>query len=205
MAQGISQEDSFAPDNNLGFFGKDKARLLVFGLFFLGLFIISIGAGLFFFKTSNSEDIEIISSEEPGKLESQVVVHIDGAVVKPGVYSLPADSRVNDLVSFAGGLTSDADRSKINLAAKLADGQKLYIAKAGESVSAVGTVAGTTSGPININSATQIELESLSGIGPVTANKIVASRPYSDSSELLTRKVVGKSVYEKIKDLITVY
>jgi competence protein ComEA len=125
----------------------------------------------------------------------------------PGVYKLVSDSRVSDAVTSAGGLTDEADTKRINLAAKLVDGQKLYIGKLGESVSQNigGQIAGVSEGQININTSTQKELESLPGIGPVTAGKIIASRPYSDVGELLSRKVVGKSVYEKIRDLIATY
>ncbi|MDZ4209575.1 MAG: ComEA family DNA-binding protein [Candidatus Curtissbacteria bacterium] len=121
---------------------------------------------------------------------------------------MPANTRVDDAIKAAGGLSPDADSTRINLAAKVSDGQKLYIQRVGESVSqsvsgSVGQVAGESVSQININTASESELDKLPGIGPVTAQKIIASRPYSSPEELLSKKVVSSSVYEKIKDLIS--
>ena len=91
----------------------------------------------------------------------------------------------------------------------MADGQKVYVPKIGESVSqsvggSVGQIAGeSVSQLVNINVASESELDKLPGIGPVTAQKIISSRPYSSLEDLLTKKVVSQSTYEKIKDLIS--
>ena len=165
---------------------------------------MALGGGLLVFKNSPSDDIQIISSDS-NLAASGVVVHVDGAVGSPGVYSLGPEARVMDAVTAAGGLTADADGSRINLAAKVADGQKIYIPASGEVTSDKGQVTSQNASLININTASQSQLESLPAIGPVTAQKIIASRPYSSLEDLLTKKVVGSSTFEKIKDLISVY
>jgi len=106
---------------------------------------------------------------------------------------------------MAGGLSGNADQSKINLAAKITDGQKIYVFAQGENTgttSIKGITSITGSDLININTASESELDKLPGIGPVTAQKIITSRPYSSLEELLTKKAVSSSVYEKIKGLI---
>lgn len=201
MAEDLQEEDSFGQDQRLKF--------VVFGLFFAGLFLLAVGGGIFLFRNSSSvnDDIEIISADSRSQTAGKIMVHVDGAVGKPGVYELSSDSRVSDAVSAAGNLAQDADMTKVNLAAKVTDGQKIYIPKIGEQ-SAGGsqsTAGDSTSALVNINTATESQLDTLPGVGPVTAQKIIASRPYSTPEELLTRKAVGQSVFEKIKDLITVY
>lgn len=192
-------------------FFKNRFNLAVLAFFFIGLFVLAIGAGLFFFKSSRPDsDIQIISAGEASpKSSSEIVVHVDGAVVSPGVYKLSSDSRVNDAIHVAGGLTEEADDSRINLAAKISDGQKLYVLAIGEQLGSqvVGSsVAGQSlSALININTASESELDKLPGVGPVTAGKIIASRPYSVPEDLLMKKVVSASVFEKIRDLITIY
>lgn len=147
-------------------------------------------------------------------VESQRMISVDvsGAVVKPGVYQLRNGSRIEDAVLAAGGFAETANREYIskylNMAQKLVDGSKVYVPLEGEQVSGaknVGTVAGAASAnaQVNINIATQAELEALPGIGPVTASKIISDRPYHAAEDLLNKKVVNKSTFEKIKDLIT--
>jgi len=130
-------------------------------------------------------------------------VHVDGAVKSPGVYKLSADSRVKDVVAAAGGLASEADEAKINLAAKVADGQKLHIASQSEAVSNAQQATSSESNLININTASEAELDKLPGIGPVTSAKIISLRPYLRIEELLSKKAVSSSVYGKIKDLVS--
>jgi len=199
MAEDIQEEDLGGQDQRLKF--------AVFGLFFAGLFLLAIGTGIFLFRNSSSDkgDIEIISADSQSQQAGKIMVHVDGAVGRPGVYELPGSARISDAVSASGGLAKDADTVKVNLAAKVTDGQKIYIPKIGEQ-SAGGsqsTAADSTSALVNINTATESQLDTLPGIGPVTAQKIIASRPYSSPEELLTKKAVGQSVYEKIKDLVT--
>ena len=101
-----------------------------------------------------------------------VVVHVAGAVRRPGVYRLPAGSRVTDAVKRAGGLSGRANPDAINLAARLSDGQQVVVAGAGAGPAA----AGGQSGPISLGSATPEQLDQVDGIGPVTAQKIIEFR-----------------------------
>ena len=106
-------------------------------------------------------------------------------------------------MAAAGGLASEADQAKINLAAKVADGQKIHIASQYEATSNTQQVISSESNLININTASEAELDKLPGIGPVTAAKIISLRPYGTLEELLSKKAVSSSVYGKIKDLVS--
>ncbi len=101
-----------------------------------------------------------------------VVVHVAGAVADPGVYRLPAGSRVADAVERAGGPSGRGDPNAVNLAARLADGQQVVVPTRGGST---GTTA-SEDGPISLGSADQADLETIDGIGPVTAEDIIAFR-----------------------------
>jgi competence protein ComEA len=132
--------------------------------------------------------------------------------VKPGVYKLSQDARMQDAFISCGGLSSSADRNwvakNINLAVKLTDGAKIYIPKLGEQTSSSSSYSSgvaLTSSLININSASEQELDSLSGVGPATATKIINSRPYGSINDLLDKKIVGSKVFQTIKDKISVY
>jgi competence protein ComEA len=101
-------------------------------------------------------------------------VHVAGAVRRPGVYRLPAGSRVTDAVRRAGGFAHGADRDAINLAARLSDGQQVVVSGPGTMPSTSGAAAQT--GPISLGSATAEQLDQVEGIGPVTAQKIIEFR-----------------------------
>jgi competence protein ComEA len=102
-----------------------------------------------------------------------VVVHVAGAVGRPGVYRLPAGSRVTDAVRRAGGFARGANHDAINLAARLSDGQQVVVAGPGATPP---SAAGGQSGPISLGSATLEQLDQVEGIGPVTAQKIIEFR-----------------------------
>ncbi len=177
-----------------------KKNLIILGLFFGGLILIGIGLIQFFGQKQTS--IKFEKGAQVGAETSKIKVDVEGEVLIPGVYELSKDARVQDALIAAGGLTKDANRKTINLAAQISDGQKIYVPAEGEVVQQIlgGSVQG---GLVSINSATQAELEDLPGIGPVTAAKIIDSRPYGSTEDLLERKVVGKATYEKIKDLVS--
>jgi competence protein ComEA len=101
-----------------------------------------------------------------------VVVHVAGAVARPGVYRLPAGARVTDAVRRAGGFARGANRDAINLAARLSDGQQVVVPGAGAAAAAAVEAAG----PISLGSATVDQLDEIEGIGPVTAQKIIEFR-----------------------------
>jgi competence protein ComEA len=188
-----------------------KYKVAIF-LFFGGLIFLVLGI-LVIWQTAYSEDkIEIISSEE--KTSEKILVDIEGAVQKPGVYELSSGSRVRDLLIAAGGLSSEADREWVekvlNQAEKLKDGVKIYIPKKGEEIKGASSSLETafinkSDGLLNINTASKSELESLWGIGPATAQKIIDNRPYKEVSELLTKKILKNNVYQKIASQLTVY
>ena len=164
-----------------------------------------MGATLLIFHIINftsSTEIQYIPSSVNSQ-DSTLTVDVQGAVNKPGVVRLPGGSRIEDAISAAGGLSEEADqeyiRRQMNLAAKVVDGTKIYLPYQGESNQS------NVSNVVNLNTASQKELESLPGIGPVTAEKIIAGRPYGTIEELMERKIIGKAVFEKIKERISVY
>lgn len=106
-----------------------------------------------------------------------VVVDVTGAVSRPGVYRLPAGARVTDAVERAGGATGGAMLEAINLAARLADGQQVVVPEKGPGGAAVAASGGASEeGPISLGTATVEQLDTIDGIGPVTAQDIVAFR-----------------------------
>jgi competence protein ComEA len=149
----------------------------------------------------------------------ELVVDVAGAVVTPGVYRLASGARVGDAIDAAGGFSPrvDADRvaAELNLAAALTDGQQIRVpsrddgpgSAAGGSGTGTGGAAGAGGALIDLNRATQTELESLPGIGPVTAGKIMESRaqtPFRTIDELRERGLVGEKTFGSIRALITV-
>ncbi|MDQ3729549.1 MAG: ComEA family DNA-binding protein [Actinomycetota bacterium] len=130
------------------------------------------------FDSAVSEGSE--SAAEPGTFEptdGDLVVHVAGAVREPGVFQMPPGSRVTDAIGRAGGTTADAAPDSINLAAPLADGQQIQVpAKAADGATAGATSASGTDGPISLGSATAEELDTIEGIGPVTAAAILEFR-----------------------------
>lgn len=105
-----------------------------------------------------------------------VIVDVTGAVAKPGVYRLPAGSRVDEAVKRAGGATAKAELEIVNLAAKLADGQQVVVPERGAGGAVAGAAAGSEEGPISLGTATVEQLDTIDGIGPVTAADIVKFR-----------------------------
>jgi competence protein ComEA len=148
----------------------------------------------------------------PAPTERPVVVHITGAVPRPGVYALPEGSRVQDAIAAAGGFLAEAEKTGINLAALLLDGEQLnipFIEGASPVLPTPGpTVIAATTELININTASQAELETLPGIGPTTAQSIIAYREQNGDfvsiEEIINVSGIGPGLYERIKDLITV-
>jgi competence protein ComEA len=148
----------------------------------------------------------------PAPTETPIIIHITGAVPRPGVYALAKGSRVQDAISAAGGFLVDADKTGINLARALEDGEQLdipYVAGAAPIVlEEAATAAPSNAELININIASQAELDTLPGIGPTTANKIIDYRntngPFVAIQDIVNVAGIGQVTYERIKDLITV-
>ena len=163
-------------------------------VFLLGVFLT--GIGMIYVKMGESgrpSNIEVLNEvAEVGDQNSELVVEISGAVEKPGVYKLPGGSRVEDLLISAGGISIDADRDwverVINRAARLTDGQKIYIPKVGEQTLGEsannggdiklyqGVRGSGYENLVNVNISSQKELEELPGIGPVYAQSIIEHR-----------------------------
>lgn len=182
---------------------------LVLGL--IGVLLVSVGILTTLFLSQQKEpEIEILPTEEE---KTTIFIDLGGAVEKPGLYELPADSRISDLLARAGGLAAEADREwvekNLNLAQELSDGVKIYIPSEGETVGEEsGKVAGASAsivGKININTASTSELDTLWGIGEARAKAIITNRPYSSIDELLSKKVIPSNVFERIKDEINVF
>lgn len=180
-------------------------------IFFVALAILGILVLAFLLFKQKEPEIEIISSETSQK----IIVHLEGAVEKPGVYELLPEARLNDLLIRAGGLAAEADRQwvneNLNLAQKLTDGSKIFIPEQqdnqtlGVSSQSSQLIIKNNSGKININKASLSELDVLWGVGQKRAEDIIKNRPYSSVEELLSKKIIPANVYEKIKDEITVY
>jgi competence protein ComEA len=172
-----------------------------------------------------STPIEFIGADTLGAEtggEQGIHIDIEGAVASPGAKTLPVGSRVEDALTAAGGFTLDADREYtakvLNRAQPLSDGMKIYVPTTQEYETShnlgAQTNANDTShnisdtinsqdgqvGPlISINSATLAELDTLSGVGLVTAQKILSNRPYKTLEDLVNKKVIGVSLFSRIR------
>jgi competence protein ComEA len=168
------------------------------------------GAGLVITRLHAGAPQEVAIVEEtpaPTRTsEPHLVVDVAGAVAHPGVYRLPGGSRVVDALLAAGGMTGEADLAALNKAAPVRDGQRIYVPRPGEAVPP-GSATAEGQLKLDLNRATVSELESLPGIGPATAARIVRSRnsrPFAKVEELQTRGLVSARVFGDIRDLITV-
>jgi competence protein ComEA len=141
-----------------------------------------------------------------------MMAYITGAVAQPGVYEIADGDRVIDLLNRAGGAAAEANLLAVNLAQRIHDEDRVIVPRAGEAASAatpVSQVAGVAVGsPIDINSASAQELDALPGIGEVYSQRIVDSRTnaglFVTTDDLITRQLVPRATYDKIRDLITV-
>jgi competence protein ComEA len=160
------------------------------------------------------------SSAGPASGRVRIVVEVAGAVRRPGVYELPDGARVGDAIDAAGGFAGSVDAAAadraLNLAAKVRDGEEIRVPARGETVAPA--TAGGSAGPessaggsgdgglVDVNRATADELDTLPGVGPATAAKIIAAReeqPFASVDDLLARRVVGSATLEKLRPLVT--
>jgi len=147
---------------------------------------------------------------------AKIVVYVVGAVIVPGVVQVPGGSRVLDAVAAAGGAASDADLARVNLAAKLADGQRVVVPRAGDPSAVLAPKDGggvdplpsANVEPVDLNNATAIQLDALPGIGPATAAAIIAYRtqhgPFRTVDALGDVKGIGTGKLEQLRPLVTV-
>lgn len=200
------------------------------------LFIIIIISGIiygvfnYFTQNKNKENLENISQDiiinnqtenitEENNNQEKIVIHITGAICNEGIYELEENSRIVDAVKIAGGLKEEADLKQINLAYVLEDGMKINIPSKNESRNEASnnTENYTTkenlnssnnakTSKVNINSATQTELETLPGIGPSTALKIINYRKekgkFNKIEDIKNVNGIGESKFNKIKEFI---
>ncbi len=187
----------------------------------IGLIVLILVVAIAIYAAGHSgepDDIEVSAGSndtavtEQAEEPEEVIIDICGAVNDSKVVTLPAGSRVEDAIKAAGGITDEADLSGINRAAELSDGEKIYIPTADEVErgielpSAEGNIS--ADGSININEATAEELETLNGIGPVTAEKIIQYRTeygkFENKEDLMEVNGIGEKTYAQIKDKIRV-
>ncbi len=189
-------------------FIKQFGILILVGVVGVGVLIYGMWGQL----VSEKATVQIIKESENQNSKDEIVVDIAGAVENPGVYKLPSGGRVGDALVMAGGLSASADREwvakTLNLASEVKDGGKIYIPLYRETPSqsnGKGVTLVSTSNKININTASVGELDKLAGIGEARAEAIINNRPYGSTEELVSKAKIPQSVYDKIKDLITVY
>lgn len=173
-------------------------------------------------NTSAATAIATLAAE-PTPTTGPLHIYVSGAVARPAVYELPPGSLIDDAVRAAGGFAAGADPAAVNLAQPAADGMQVHVPLLAEalptpppvsqppgaaptSASRMGGI--TTSGLININTATQTDLEMLPGIGPSTAANIIAHReangPFATIEAIMDVPGIGEGKFEAIRELITV-
>ena len=142
-----------------------------------------------------------------------LLVHVVGAVARPGVYSLPPEARLLEAIEAAGGAAPEADLERINLADRARDGMQIYVPFLGTPIPpSLTPVAANAPGAgarlTNINSATAVELDALPGIGPAYAERIIAYRqangPFKTIDGLLKVDGIGQAVFDRVKSFITI-
>jgi competence protein ComEA len=193
---------------SLSNFAMNNWKTLALGVF-IGL--LSSGLILLVAKGSAYNSFELL----PIPTSRPLVVHITGAVVSPGVYHVPVQSRISDVIEAAGGFSQKADLEGLNLAELVSDGQKLSIPTInadGPSKSITQANQNESKGSglielVNINTATVAELSTLPGIGPVLAANIIEYREthgsFYSTEELMNVKGIGASSFDEINNLIS--
>lgn len=171
-------------------------------LLVIGLTLITLALVLNYFITRQNTSIEKSSNIV---VKKNIKIDIEGAVEQPGVYEVPNDSRIQDVLITAGGITAKANRKylseNINLSQKIYDGQKIFIPDLETNPNL--TNSSNWSNLVKINTATEQELDTLPGIGLITARKIIAGRPYQSISELVEKHLVNQTTFNKIKEKIS--
>ena len=169
--------------------------------------------------TSSSDASGLPDEEATAEAKDAIVVDVAGAVASPGVVELKDGARVADALGAAGGLAEDADLTSVNRAARLTDGQRVYVPRVGEQVAPVegdgsagaageGMQSTATGQVVNINTAGLAELDALPGVGPATAQAIIDDReangPFTAPEDLMRVSGIGEKKFEKLKSSICV-
>lgn len=205
--------------------GSPRARDILFGVL-IGVGIV--GTIVVLNQTPNAEPLTLelptpqptttIGPTATPTAVPNVMVFVSGAVAQPGVYELPPGSRVVDALSAAGGPSSDAATEALNQATPLRDGMQIYMPRQGEAAPPVPLVSSETgtgeevsatpvsTGPVRLNSATVADLETLPGIGPSLAERIIEYRdehgPFTSIAQLSEVRGIGDTILAEIADLI---
>ena len=154
----------------------------------------------------------MIEPPAPTATAGPIQVYVSGAVLQPDVYAVESGAIVRDALAAAGGPAPDADLNTVNLARTLHEGDQVYVPRMGEApppaVSSDDSQPSAPTGPININTASQTELETLPGIGPAIASRIIAYResngPFPTIEAIQNVSGIGPATFENIKALIAV-
>ncbi len=176
-----------------------------------------IAVAPFVLATSSGSDtvvaVDVLGSGAPGGSAvagGEIVVEVAGAVAQPGVVRLPGGSRVADLIAAAGGYGPRVDTAAVaatlHLASVLSDGDRVVVPSRDDPVAAAASAESAGPTRIDLNTASIEQLDTLPGIGPATAEKIIAARedaPFASVDDLRSRGVLGEKTFERIRDLVT--
>ena len=170
--------------------------------------LVAAAVGLHSGTSAAGSPVPLGTPSPPGAVATTpdvVVVHVVGAVVSPGVVTLPGGSRVADALDAAGGATAEADLAAVNLARPLVDGEQLSVPRPGEVPVPVASAPGVVvDGLVDLNRATQAELDELPGVGPVLAGRIVAARPFASVDDLERVSGIGPAAMGRLRGLVKV-
>lgn len=175
----------------------------------IGALAVTVGIGIL--RGTMAPVDEVVVDQTPAPTVSgnaDLYVHVSGAVRTPGLYVLPAGARVVDAIAAAGGFAEGADRSAVNLARTLDDGEQLPVPREGERPPAGAVAPAPADALVDLNSADAAQLETLPRIGPALAERIIAWRDdnggFTSVEDLLAVPGIGDTMLESLRDLVTV-
>lgn len=184
----------------------EHAKKLILWICVILLSVLSC-IGIFWKITAKQQAIArsgesfVVELNSPEETPTVWLVHVKGEVVQSGVVRLPPGSRVEDAIRSAGGATEDADLDALNLAKKIVDGEEIIVPKKGESLSIV-----QKDTRVNVNTANATELQTLPGVGEVTAERIITYREtygsFTTAEDLLQVRGIGEAILQELKDKI---
>lgn len=189
---------------------RQRARLTVRVGAVVLLLLVALGCAVLVAALGNHGGAQQVARQEPVASGAPVsgatiMVHVLGAVQRPGLYELREGDRAVDAIAAAGGFTDAADQTQLNLARFVADAEQLYVPALGE---VPASVPGESSGKVNLNTADAAALDTLPRVGPAMAERIIAWReangPFTAIEDLLNVSGIGDKTFEGLKELVTV-